>query len=353
MKSLPLFLIIIGILLPFFSYLITFWNIRLARFFGIVDVPNQRSSHTEPTPSGGGLAIVFTVVLYLFIARSHLGTTSAQFWGLIVNAILIAGLGFFDDLYTLRRLPRIIGWVVIAISSLVFGIELTSISLPLIGLVNFGFLSPLITFVWLIGVTNFFNFMDGINGLAGGEALLVSGFLGGIALLSGNGFVFAVSLIIFGTVLGFLPHNFPRAKLFLGDVGSNFLGYVFASVAVIASQQDAGYIPFLIPVILLNMFLLDAGTTLIKRIPKGKDWLEPHRDHVYQRLIKLGYSHVQVTILYSILNLILGFLALLAYLSQEWVAFVLTAASFIPFIVLISLTYRIEQKRFGYNDPRE
>lgn len=347
MKSPSVYLIIIGILSPIFSYFITFGNIRWSLFLGIVDVPNQRSSHTEPTPRGGGMAIVFTFVLFMFIVRRDLGITSIQFWGLILNSVLIAGLGFLDDLYTLRQLPRLIGWVVIAINSLAYGIEINSITLPIVGLINFGILSPLVTFIWLIGVTNFFNFMDGIDGIASSEALSVSGFLAVIALLSGNMFVFTASILIFGAVLGFLPHNFPRAKLFMGDGGSNFLGFVFAVLAVIGNQAEVGHIPFILPVILLNMFLLDAGITLIKRIPKGKDWLKPHRDHVYQRLVKLEYSHVQVTILYSILNIILGILAYFVYQSNELIALSLFIGSFIPYFVLAYITYKKERKRLA------
>ena len=252
MKPQLIILTIAIILTPVFSYFITFWNIRWSLFLGIIDVPTKRSSHIDPTPRGGGMAIVFTFVLFMFILRRHLGVTPNFFWGLIINSALIAGLGFLDDMYTLRHIPRIIGWVVIALNSLSYGIELTSITLPALGVIEFGFLSPLVTFVWLIGVTNFFNFMDGIDGMAGFEALLVSGFLAGIAFLSGNTFISIASVLIFGAVLGFLPHNFPRAKLFMGDGGSNFLGFVFATLAVIGNQAEAGHIPFIIPVILLK-----------------------------------------------------------------------------------------------------
>ena len=345
MKSLPYFLIILGILSPVFSYLLTFLNIRWSLFLGIIDEPNQRSSHEKPTPRGGGMAIVFTFVLFMFIVRRQLGIASSPFWGLIINAVLIAGLGFLDDLYTLRQLPRIIGWVVIALNSISYGIEINSISIPFIGLIEFGVLSPLVTFIWLIGVTNFYNFMDGIDGIAGCEALIVSGFMAGIAYLSGNTFIFVASVIIFGAVLGFLPHNFPKAKLFMGDGGSNFLGFLFAALGVIGSQFDSGYIPFLVPVILLNMFLLDAGSTLIKRIPKGKEWLEPHRDHVYQRLIKLGYSHAQVTLLYTILSILMGIMAVIFYQSNDQMALGLIVASFIPYYFLMFITHQLEKKR--------
>ena len=231
-------------------------------------------------------------------------------------------------------------------------VELKSISLPIIGVVQFGFLSPLVTFLWLIGVTNLFNFMDGIDGLAGLEALIGAGFLAGIAFITGSTLVFSVSAIIFGAVLGFLPHNFPTAKIFLGDGGSNFLGYIFAALAIIGSQEDQSQIPFIIPVILLSMFLLDGGTTLIKRLPKGKDWLEPHRDHYYQRLIKLGCTHMQVTLFYSALNLLLGVIALLVLNTNERYSLVLIIVSIVPFLIVLIVTNRLEKndkKKTYYN----
>jgi UDP-GlcNAc:undecaprenyl-phosphate GlcNAc-1-phosphate transferase len=344
MKSTTALYILIGILIPVFAYFTTLWIKRLAISLGIVDEPNQRSSHTETTPRGGGVAVVIIVVLSLVILRKPLGFTSNQFWGMIISSFLIACLGILDDIYTLRRLPRFMGWVVIAAISILFGIEITQISIPLLGQIKFGFLGPLITFLWLIGLTNFFNFMDGIDGLAAGEAIIVSGFLSVIAHLSGNELVFATSLIVFCAVLGFLPHNFPKAKLFMGDVGSNFLGYIFAALAVIGSQSGSGQIPFLIPVILLGMFILDAGITLIKRIPKGKEWLEPHRDHLYQRIIKLEYSHVQVTLLYSFLSFSLGILGLLVYKTNGLLALVLSAAFVIPYFALVMITVNREKK---------
>jgi len=172
-------------------------------------------------------------------------------------------------------------------------------------------------------------------------------FLSGIAFYTGNGLVFTASVIIFGAVLGFLPHNFPKAKVFMGDGGSNFLGYIFAALAVIGSQSDNNQISFIIPVILLSLFLLDGGTTLIKRLPKGKDWLEPHRDHYYQRLIKLGISHKNVTLLYSALNLLLGVIALLVQKTNERLSLVLILISVVPFLIVMIITREFERRQIG------
>lgn len=339
-----LLIIILGILSLVLSYFGTQLIRRWALKRGVIDVPNQRSSHQDPTPTGGGMAIVMSFLAVILIAGLFQSDNTKQYWGLIINGLIIAGLGFLDDLYTLRRTPRIIIWILITVLSLFFGIELHSISLPILGVVQFGVFSPVVTFLWLIGVTNLFNFMDGINGIAGCEALIVAGFLAVIAFSAGNTLVFFASAIIFSAVLGFLPYNFPKAKIFLGDGGSNFLGYIFAALAVIGSQGDQFQIPFTIPVILLSMFLLDGGTTLIKRFPKGKDWLEPHRDHYYQRLVKLGYTHKQVTLFYCALNVILGSLALVILNVNERYSLTLMFVSIVPFLIVLIVTNRLEKE---------
>ena len=344
-----LLIISLGILSLALSYVGTHLIRRWALKRGVLDIPNQRSSHQDPTPRGGGMAIVVSFLIVMLLAGLFQLNNNKQYWGLIINGLIIAGLGFLDDLYTLRRTPRIIAWILITILSITFDIELKSITIPILGIIQFGFLSPLVTFLWLIGLTNLFNFMDGIDGLAGSEALIAAGFLAGIAFYTGNGLVFTAAVIIFGAAVGFLPHNFPSAKIFMGDGGSNFLGYVFAALAVVGSQSNQSQITFVVPVILLSLFLWDGGTTLIKRLPKGKDWLEPHRDHYYQRLIKLGYSHKNVTLLYSALNLLLGVIALLVQKTNERLSLVLILISVVPFLIVMIITRGLERRQIGNN----
>lgn len=312
--------------------------------YQIVDLPGERRSHDVPTPRGGGMAIVGTFLLAFLVVGLIQPFPGNTFWGLLITSLAISVLGFLDDLYTLSRTARLLAWLGITAVSILFGIHLQSITLPLIGVIKFGILSPVITFLWLIGVTNFFNFMDGINGLAGFEALLASAFLAGIAYQGGNNFLFIASVIIFASALGFLPHNFPGAKIFMGDGGSNFLGFIFAALAIIGSRDAVNPVPFIVPVILLLMFLLDAATTLIKRLPKGKDWLEPHRDHLYQRLIKLGYSHTQVTLTYTTINLFLGIMAGYYLRSGGYLALGYLGFSVIPFLALVVFTLAQERR---------
>ena len=161
----------------------------VAQKYNILDVPNQRSSHTQPTPRGGGMAIVLTFLLVFAFLPLFIDLDRKIFVGILLTGLAISILGFIDDLYTLKRTPRIIAWIGITIIALLFGIGFKSISVPILGEIKFGITYPIITFVWLIGVTNFFNFIDGVNGLAASETLLISVFMAGIAYSSGNSFV--------------------------------------------------------------------------------------------------------------------------------------------------------------------
>jgi len=327
------------------SYLGAFVVRRWALQSGVVDIPNERSSHDRPTPRGGGIAIVASFFAAMLLAFSFYPFDLRTYWGLLLSAAAIAILGFIDDLHSLPRRYRFAVWIIIAGMSMAFGIRLQAVTLPLIGVIPLGILSPLVTFMWLIGVTNFYNFMDGIDGLAGGEAVTVAGFLAIISLMYGNAFIFVTSLIVLGSALGFLLHNLPPARIFMGDGGSNFLGFVFAALAIIGSQSGTISIPFVIPVILLGTFLFDATITLLKRIPKGKQWLEPHRDHYYQRLIILGYSHKQVTSLYCLINVLLGCVALLYTRSDGFMALGLLAVALVLLLAIAVATKALEAKR--------
>jgi UDP-GlcNAc:undecaprenyl-phosphate GlcNAc-1-phosphate transferase len=323
------------------------WLLR----WNIVDAPGKRSLHQSPTPRSGGLSIVAMFYLAIVAAHFAFGVDGPGFWALLMTALAIAALGFADDLYDVPRRVRFVTWIVIAAVAMLFGIRLTHIVLPLIGRIEFGWFSYPLTFVWLIGVTNFYNFMDGIDGLAGGEAVIVGAFLAAIAFASGNGFVAVTSLLIAAGALGFLLHNFPPARIFMGDGGSNFLGYLFAALGVMGAEYGSPPVPFVVPVLLLGMFLFDATVVLFKHLPRGKNWLEPHRDHYYQRLVLLGYTHLQVTLLYWTGSFLLGLFALAYLATSGWLALLPLLASGLLFLTVI-LGVNFLERRQKYSDRR-
>jgi Fuc2NAc and GlcNAc transferase len=300
--------LLIFILLTILSYLGVYLIRRYAEKREWLDHPNERSSHEVPTPRGGGLAIVVLVLAIGLWAAMETGLNR----GLIftVGGAIIAWLGWRDDLHSLS--PRIrfaVQGIVAAIS--IYGLGYFKVvTIPMFGELQLGVIGIIITFLWIIGLTNAYNFMDGIDGMAGGIAL--SAGMGWMWLASNmhNAFAFWVALAITAGSLGFLGHNWSPAKIFMGDVGSTFLGYSFAVLPLIASDQSGDAL--MLGTLLMWTFIMDAGVTFIRRLIKRENVLSPHRSHLYQRLVIVGYKHETISSLYILLTLLAGIL------SYEW-----------------------------------
>ena len=288
------------------SYFLGFLVYRILASRNIIDTPNARSSHTEPTVRGGGIAIIAVIaasaVLIGVLFRDNTLFTLAG------ASLLLAIISFFDDARPLPPLLRFGCHALCAIAAILaigesigyiqFSSEL-SFRLPLL-------LSGVLGFLWITGYTNAFNFMDGINGIAAGQAVVTafaSGLLVGVA--SGDWFQGPVLLCfaIAGAAAGFIPHNFPRARMFMGDVSSAPLGFLLAALVIWLAHRNGPWL--LIPLALLHTnFVLDTAVTLFRRVRRGERWYESHREHFYQRLNRAGKSHAFVTGCELVLQLI-------------------------------------------------
>lgn len=261
---------------------------------GIIDRPNERSSHTRPTARGGGIGIIIAIlVMTLITTFGEMGMRGdlTYLW-LTGWAILLAVISFIDDLRSVSPVWRF-GCHAACAAAALFAIPWSGVWLaPWLPASVFG----LVLFVWLTGYTNAFNFMDGINGIAGFQAALTGAsmaWLGGqIVGWSHPSVLF--SAILGGAGVGFLPHNFPKARMFMGDVGSAPLGFLLAA-AVLALTTVCGW--WMLPAFALlhANFVLDTGITLVRRAARGEKWHLPHREHFYQRMIRSGKSHAFVT----------------------------------------------------------
>jgi Fuc2NAc and GlcNAc transferase len=201
------------------------------------------------------------------------------------------------------------------------GLPSLNIGGTVLGLGMSGSVFAVIAVVW---ATNLFNFMDGIDGIAAIEAVSM-GTLGGLLFLLKHESSWAtLSFVVAAAALGFLKWNWSPATIFLGDVGSSFLGFVFGAIAI--SSERTGSLPFLVWVILFAAFIVDATVTLARRIPRGR-WGYPHRSHAYQRAVQSGFSHARVSIGFGVFNLFLGLLALAAVRHPEWMVLLLFVAA--------------------------
>jgi len=306
----------IGFLALVLSYLGVATLRRWAERRNILDIPNKRSSHTLPTPRGGGIAIAFFVLFGFAIA--WLINPSWPVWALsayLFGAALIAVVSWLDDLRPLPNRIRFAAHSAGAILAILGFGYWHSVDIPLVGQLNFGWFGFLVVFLWIVGLTNAYNFMDGIDGIAGGQAV-VAGF--GWAILGWLGdqsLVGLLGLLLAMTSLGFLGHNWPPARIFMGDVGSAFLGYTFAVLSVIAAAKDPRF--FLIGLLLVWPFVFDTTLTFLRRLQKGENVFFAHRSHLYQRLVIAGCSHRFVTLLYMGLALVATILSLLWFIRID------------------------------------
>lgn len=258
----------------------------------LLDCPNERSSHTRPTPTAAGVAIVVTFLAALMLTEWVGGGTGlgTAFLPLILSAFTIAVLGLLDDLRGLSARSRLVVQIVAATGFCVGFEPLRSLQLPGLGAIALGPLAYPLSVLWLVSLTNFYNFMDGIDGIAGGTGVLVSGFFAAAFIAAGGSA--ATPVLLGAACLGFLAHNYPPARIFMGDVGSGFLGFVLGALAIIGTHH--WQLPTTAFALALAMFILDTSVTLLRRIARGEKWYAAHRSHYYQRLVQAGWTHHRV-----------------------------------------------------------
>lgn len=277
------------------AFLIDVWLIRKAESFGLIDMPNSRSSHDRPTPKGGGIGIVVGVFAALSISYAAGVIARDIRYGYIVGGSLAVGLlGFCSDRSDLPPVLRIVVQTLVAALVVFFIGSPTSLTIA-------GHRFPIgpyggaIATLWLVAVTNFYNFMDGIDGLAAMQTITAGIGIAVFGMMPQCGSLVPLGLTLAGASTGFLVLNAPPAKIFMGDVGSYFAGFYIASIALLDER-------YAIPtILLLGIFIFDPVVTLLRRIGKGEPWYRAHRNHLYQRAVCSGYSHSQVTAALSLL----------------------------------------------------
>jgi UDP-N-acetylmuramyl pentapeptide phosphotransferase/UDP-N-acetylglucosamine-1-phosphate transferase len=301
----PEILLLIFIVIGVLAYIGVHWIRRYAEQRRILDHPNERSSHDVPTPRGGGLGIVVLALVVGLLFLIDAGWNRR--WIYLAGAAIIALLGWRDDLHSLSPAFRFgVQGIVAAISIVGLG-YFKVVTIPFVGEIQLGLVGIVITFLWIMGLTNAYNFMDGIDGLAGGVALGAGLAWMWLASNINNPFAFWLALAITAGSLGFLGHNWSPARIFMGDVGSTFLGYSFAILPLISSDQGGDAL--LLGTLLMWTIILDAAATFTGRLIKRENVFAAHRSHLYQRLVIAGYRHETVSSLYVILTLLAGLLA--------------------------------------------
>lgn len=335
----PLITFIFIFLLVFF---ITPFFRKLAIRFKILDFPDTRKVHKEPTPLFGGLAIYVGVILGLGLNYSNLHL----FAGLIIGATIILIFGLIDDIKGISANIRIIAQFIATLIMIGFGIRLSFLPNNLWG--NMG--EIILTLIWTIGITNALNYLDGIDGLAGGTAVIATVFFSIISFQTNQPGISTASLILMASCLGFLPYNFRNAKIFLGDAGSTFIGFTLAGIAIMGNWAEDNIVKLTVPILILGVPIFDMVFTTIMRIVEGKirtiiEWLKyGGNDHFHHRLINLGLYPTETLFLICFVNISLGINAIMVS-NERYLAGILSILQAAIIFAVIAILMVIGKRR--------
>ena len=301
-----------------------------------VDVPkDNRRMHKVPIPRMGGLAIFagFLVSVLFFVP---LGT---EFRSILIGALILVVLGIIDDIVALKPRTKFAGQIIAALIPALSGVSIHGIVNPFVPgqYSTLGIFSIPLTVIWIVGITNAVNFIDGLDGLACGVSAIATVTMFIIAVLFGETYIALMMAALAGACLGFLPYNMNPAKIFMGDTGSMFLGYILATVSIQGLFKFYAVISFAVPFILLGLPIFDTGFAIVRRLLKGQSPLQADRGHVHHRLIDLGFDQKQsVAILYAF-SALMGLTAVILARTNESKLIILAIAVLVCFFLAMSL----------------
>lgn len=297
-----------------FSFAITPPVKKLAVKIKAVDVPKDgRRMHSHPIPRLGGLAIIFGFAVSVMC----FGQMSRSLASVLLGALIIAAMGVVDDIKALDAKPKFLIQIVAATIAVVGGdLKIQVFTNPNIFsdaayLVLPDWVSIVITIIWIVFITNAVNFIDGLDGLAAGVSAIMSVSLVFIASRLGEYSVAVIGAALMGACFGFLPYNFNPAKIFMGDTGSTFLGFILATLSIQGVFKSYAIISFAVPLLILGLPLLDASFAMIRRILKGQSPMKADRGHLHHRLIDMGFSQKQTVFILYVISGILGITAII------------------------------------------
>ncbi len=347
------------------AFMATPYTIKLAKKIGAVDVPkDERRMHKRAMPKFGGPAVIlgFLVsVIYLLIVMSLEDTIilngpenyGMKLIGLFLGIVIISITCIIDDIKTIKPIVKLSGQLLAAIVAVAFGIRIESINVSIIQAPELGeILSTIVTIVWIVGVTNSINLIDGLDGLSSGISVISAISLLIIFLLNGSAMVPIILITaLAGALVGFLPFNFAPAKTFIGDTGSNFLGYTISIIAILGMAKTYTLAVIILPLIVLGLPIFDTLWAIIRRLIKGKSIkaiFKADKGHLHHRIVARGFSQKQaVLILYGI-SATFGIFAIIFFDSGIW-----KALSFLMMVIVaIGLGYRNFQEEHSDENQR-
>ncbi len=335
---------------------------RLALARGVLARTGSRHIHAGTVPRVGGiaLAIGWSLTLLAFLPLESLGSqtlerSKTQLIGILGGAVLLCTVGAVDDVRGLRAYQKLVAQVVVAILAFSCGIRIEAILLPFFGTLSMGVFALPVTVLWIVGITNAVNLIDGLDGLAAGVGLFAA-FTGAVvAALNGSMLVALTLSALMGVLIGFLFFNFSPARVFLGDSGSYFLGYVLASTSLAGSiqQKTSTAVALLVPMLALGLPIFDTLFSMVRRYVERRPLFSPDRGHTHHRLLELGLTHRRAVMLLYGVSVALAGCAILMSIGGSWVTGgALVLASFVLIGLMRVTGYFDYLHRRGRNEAR-
>ncbi len=327
------------------SVLITPLLHRIALENGVVDLPNERKVHQQAIPRIGGISVAIaffiSIVLGYRLFHGQLSVSMPSLTGLCIGGTLVLLVGIVDDidLKGLRASKKLVGQFIAALTIVPFGFVIDRLHLPFIGIVDVDFVIGLVlTVAWILGVTNAMNLIDGMDGLASGLVMLASIALAILSILSGNLLMTIVLVAVFGSATGFLYHNWPPAKIFLGDCGAMFLGFILAAVSIETSFKTNGIDRSMltnatfVTLLVLGVPIMDMMATIARRLWQREPLFRADRKHIHHRLLDAGFTVRQTNFILYGVSVVLGVMGLSTTMAR-----ILTAIAIVAFVMLAAL----------------
>jgi UDP-GlcNAc:undecaprenyl-phosphate/decaprenyl-phosphate GlcNAc-1-phosphate transferase len=324
------------------SVIITPYVKKFAIAIGATDKPNARKVHQKIMPRLGGLAIYISFIIGFLILRPTDPDVSAL--SIIIGSFIIIITGVLDDRFELSAKVKLIGQLLAATAVVLGGIQIDFITLPFSEQeIDFGYFSIPITILWIVGITNAINLIDGLDGLAAGVSSIALITISGMAILMGNVFVTSIGLILLGSTLGFLVYNFHPAKIFMGDTGALFLGFMISVLALLGFKNITIF-SLIVPIIILGVPISDTFFAIIRRFVNKQPLSAPDKSHLHHRLLGLGYTHRQTVLIIYGIAAMFGLAALIFSQSTMWGALIVIG------VLLIAIEVFVEKIGLVGND---
>ncbi|MFT4414441.1 glycosyltransferase family 4 protein [Fredinandcohnia humi] len=317
-------------ILSFFASLVTVlvitpFVIKFVIKIGAIDKPNERKVHEKIMPRMGGLAIFIGVIAGYFTG----GLYNEKITGITVGAIMILIMGMMDDKYELSAKFKFVGQILVGSIVVASGLTIDILTIPFVGTFDLGLWTYPITVFWIVAITNAINLIDGLDGLSAGISGISIATIAVMAFLADKMLILSLSLILLGSIIGFLFYNFHPAKIFMGDTGSLFLGYSISILSLLGLYKSVTLFSFVVPIIILGVPIFDTTYAIIRRLVNKKPISAPDKSHLHHRLLALGLSHRTTVLVIYAFGMLFSISAIIFSSSTLW------GSLFIIFMLLI------------------